>query len=63
MNEKINYENKILLKKILCINNKPSLYHPLNLQIKTCPAFEKSGYKNYRKQIGIITENYVIKNI
>ncbi len=63
MNDKINHENKILLKKILKINNKPSLYHPINLQMKTCPAFEKSGYKNYRKQFNILFENQVLINL
>ncbi len=63
MNDKINHENKILLKKILKINNKPSLYHPINLQMKTCPAFEKSGYKNYRKQLNILFENQVLINL
>ena len=61
MNEKIMYENNILLKKILRINNKNSLLHPMNLQAKICPAFENNGYKNYRKQLKIVKENNVKK--
>jgi len=52
LNQKIGYENKVLLKKIIEIENKPSYYHPTNVQVKYCPAFESSGYsKNSKKRI------------
>ncbi len=53
------YENKVLLKKIIDIENKPSTYHPVNVQVKYCPAFDRSNYvKKYNKSM-LLKENQV----
>jgi hypothetical protein len=44
---KINYENNVLLKKIIEIEQKPSAYHPYKMNPKRCPAFDDIN-KNYR---------------
>jgi len=57
VNRKICYENKVLLKKIIEIENKPSTYHPFNVQVKYCPAFDKTNYnKNFNKSM-LLKEN------
>jgi hypothetical protein len=61
---KMNYENNILLKKIIEIEQKPSLYNISKLAKKECPAFEKSK-KNYKSKFlksQLETQNYVIIN-
>jgi hypothetical protein len=44
---KINYENNVLLKKIIEIEQKPSAYNPRKLNPKKCPAFDDI-YKHFR---------------
>jgi len=52
INRKVGYENRVLLKKIIDIENKNSAYHPCNVQVKYCPAFEKKSYtKNFHKSL------------
>jgi hypothetical protein len=58
-NSKINYENQILLKRIIEIENKPSTYHPVNVQVKECPAFDKNFYVNKRKKYNLEQDNMV----
>lgn len=56
---KINYENNVLLTKIIDIVNKPSPYNPMNLQVKPCPAFSKLEYIQRKKKFDIDQENLV----
>jgi len=44
------------------IENKPSPYHPVNLQVKKCPAYEKTDFINKQKRKDIHNEN-AVKNI
>ena len=53
------YENTVILKKILEIENKPSPYHPVNLKIKKCPALEKTDFVYREKRENIHKENAV----
>jgi hypothetical protein len=57
-NIKIDYENNILMKKIIEVETHDSKYHPYNLKIKDCPAFHKKQSTDYSKKV-IEKENYV----
>lgn len=57
--DKIDYENNVLLKKILTIGNKPSPYNPVNLQVKRCPAFDNKLYYHQKSRFEIDNENLV----
>ena len=57
--KKTYYENTVLLKKILEIENKPSPYNPVNLKTKKCPAYEKTDFVSKRKINEIHSENAV----
>jgi hypothetical protein len=60
----MNYENNILLKKIIEIEQKPSLYNVSKLTNKECPAFEKNN-KNFKAKFlksQLDTQNYVLIN-
>jgi hypothetical protein len=51
---KIDYENNVLLRKIIDIEQKPSAYHPTKLNPKRCPAFDdinKHHRSNYQRSI------------
>ena len=58
----MDYENNILLKKIIEIEQKPSLYNPSNLKLKTCPANEnkKNNFKTKFAKLNLNVENYVL---
>ncbi len=56
---KISYENNVLLKKIITIESKPSPYNPANLQVKYCPAFDKTYFVSKKKKWDIDKENLV----
>jgi hypothetical protein len=58
-NAKIRYENTNLLKKMIEVENKPSNYHPIKLQVKNCPAFCKTGFVRYQTMRKIQVENSV----
>lgn len=47
---KVNYENRVLLTKIIEIESKPSPYNPLILQPKKCPAFDKDKNSFHKKK-------------
>jgi len=47
------------LKKIREIEKKPSPYHPINLQVKKCPAYEKTDFINREEKNNIQKENEV----
>jgi len=59
-NAKIRYENTNLLKKMIEVENKPSNYHPVRLQVKDCPAFSKTGFVRNQTLRKIKVENSVI---
>lgn len=54
---KIRYENTNLLKKMIEVENKPSSYHPVKLQVKDCPAFYKTGFVRNQTLRKIQTDN------
>jgi hypothetical protein len=55
----INYENTVLLKKIIDIEKKPSPYNPVNLQVAYCPAYDKVHYIERKKKYDLDKENLV----
>jgi hypothetical protein len=56
---KINYENSVLLKKIIDIEKKPSPYNPSNLQVGYCPAYDKNYYLKNKKKFDLDKDNLV----
>jgi len=63
INSKIRYENTNLLKKMIEVENKPSNYHPVKLQVKNCPAFSKTGFVRNQTLRKIQGENNVCRFI
>ena len=58
---KINYENRVLLGKIVEIENKPSPYNHSLLQPSRCPAYDKTYYMKKKKKYDLDSENLVKK--
>ena len=58
---KINYENNVLLKKIISIEHKPSLYNATKLKNKPCPAFDNKTktFKSKFQKSQIDNQNHV----
>ena len=59
-NDKVSYENKVLLGKIIEIEKKPSSYNPVLLLPSRCPAFDKTTFQIKRKKFEIDKENLVL---
>lgn len=57
-NIKIHYENGLIIKKIIHLETHNMEYHPKNIKIKYCPAFDKTLAKDFQKKF-INRENYV----
>ena len=57
---KIKYENTNLLGKMIEVENKPSNYHPVRLQVKPCPAFSKTGFVKNQTHSRINEANKVV---
>jgi hypothetical protein len=57
--DKIAYENRVLLKKIIRIENKASPYNPVNLQVKRCPAYDNKLHYHHKSRFEIDKENLV----
>jgi hypothetical protein len=57
-NIKIDYENGLLMKKIIEVETHDSNYHPHKLKIKDCPAFDKTQSNDYSKKV-VLKDNFV----
>jgi hypothetical protein len=59
---KIQYENGLIVKKIIDLETHFNQYHPKKNKIKGCPAFDSTNHKNFQQKF-INKENFVkIKN-
>jgi len=58
---KINYENRVLLGKIVHIENKPSPYNLNIVAPSRCPAFDKTYFMKKKKKYELDKENLVNK--
>jgi hypothetical protein len=58
---KINYENNVLLRKIIEIEQKPSTYNPTKLNPKKCPAFDdiNKHHRDLHKRCVLDEQNLV----
>jgi hypothetical protein len=56
---KINFENRVLLTKIIDIEKKPSPYNPVILLPARCPAYDKTTYQIKKKKYDLDKNNLV----
>ncbi len=57
-NIKIDYENALIMKKIIHLETHNTQYHPQKIMVKDCPAFDKRVLSDHPKNL-IQRENYV----
>jgi hypothetical protein len=56
---KIQYENGLIVKKIIDLETHYTEYHPRKIKIKGCPAFDRSLHKDFQQTV-ISNQNFVI---
>jgi hypothetical protein len=60
---KIQYENNLMIKKMVDLQTHSHKYHPEKIKIKECPALSKVNHSKDFKDLEINKENFVIKFI